>query len=70
MISTITKCKHGGCDLKQDIAYILKKKEIEFVSKEDLIQNTISDITYSLRKKLMESVSMKDVIQNMMLLTH
>ena len=34
--------KHGGCDLKHDITYILRKREMEFVSVEDVIQNTIS----------------------------
>ena len=34
--------KHGGCDSKHDITYFLGKKWMEFVSTEDLIQNTIS----------------------------
>ena len=41
-ISTITKCEYGGCDSKHDIAYILRQKEMEFVSVEGVIQNTIS----------------------------
>ena len=38
--------KSGGCDSKHDITYSLKK--MEFVSMEDVIQNTT---TYQLRKK-------------------
>ena len=34
--------KRGGCDSKHDITYPLRKKEMEFVSVEDVIQNTIS----------------------------
>ena len=34
--------KRGGCDSKHDITYILRKKEMEFVSIDDVIQNTIS----------------------------
>ena len=45
MISTITKCEHGGCDPKHDITYFLRKKKMEFVSMDDVIQNTIS-LTY------------------------
>ena len=41
-MSTITKCEHGGCDSKHDIAYILRQKEMEFVSMEGGIQNTTS----------------------------
>ena len=35
-------CKHGGCDSKHDITYSLRKKQMDFVSVEDVIQNTIS----------------------------
>ena len=42
-MSTITNlCEYGGCDSKHDIAYILRQKEMEFISVEDVIQNTIS----------------------------
>ena len=41
-MSTITKCEYGGCESKHDIAYNLRQKEMEFVSVEGVIQNTIS----------------------------
>ena len=34
--------KRGRCDLKHDITYSLMKKYMEFVSVDDVIQNTIS----------------------------
>ena len=32
--------KHGGCDSKHDITYNLRKKQMEFVSMDDVIQKT------------------------------
>ena len=37
--------KNGRCDSKHDITYILRKKIMESLSVEDVIQNTIS-LTY------------------------
>ena len=36
--------EHGGCDSKHNITYILRKRkqEMDMVSMEDVIQNTIS----------------------------
>ena len=34
--------KDVGCDSKHDVTHFLGKKELEFVSMEDVIQNTIS----------------------------
>ena len=34
--------KHGGCHSKHNTAYMLRKKEMEFVNIEDIIQNTAS----------------------------
>ena len=36
---------HGGCDSKHDITYNLRRKQMESVSMEDVIQNMIS-LTY------------------------
>ena len=35
-------CKHEGCGLRHDITYSLRKKEMEFVSIEDMIRSTMS----------------------------
>ena len=64
MISTITKCEHGGCNSKHDITYSLRNG----------VRNrggcdSKHDITYFLRKKEMEFVNVEDVIQNTMSLT-
>ena len=41
-VTTIMICEHGKCDSKHDITYFLRKKQMDFVSVDDVIQNTIS----------------------------